>query len=50
MYHLQKVNIAKEAIRAVFSDTEVTPNQTFDSLQELGEEVDALMDAVEGVE
>lgn len=42
------VQVAKAAINAVFSDTSVSHEETRDSLRDLRDEIDILLDALKG--
>lgn len=46
MKHIELIETAKEAIKAVFADTSVPSSQTKESLEELRDEIDMLIDTV----
>lgn len=47
MTHDEKVQAAKDAVNQVFCDTSVPPQQTLDSLEEIKEDVEDVINAVE---
>lgn len=47
MTHDELVKAAKKAINRVFSDTSVSREETINSLKDLSEEIDVLIDAAE---
>jgi hypothetical protein len=47
MTHADRVQAAKDAINAVFSDTSVPQETTLESLRELRDELDIVVDCVE---
>ena len=46
MTHEDRIDAARRAINAVFSDTRVPPETTKESLKELRDEITLLLDAV----